>query len=67
MNATIAIEAIAQHHTDTGLIDILMHGFLWRIGANSANTLFHIAPNIIAPTVAAFLLYRGWRWLRRRT
>jgi hypothetical protein len=53
-------------HAGHGFFDSLLRGFAWRMGGDTANAIFHMAPGLIVLAVLGVLVFLGVRWLRRR-
>lgn len=62
----------AAHHTGSthraghGLADTLLSGFVWRIGSDAANAVFHAAPTAFVGAVLVVGVLFLLRRLKRR-
>lgn len=56
----------SAHHGGHSLIDTLLNGFLWRIGGDAANAVFHSAPTVFVGVTLAAVAVAVVRRFRRR-
>ena len=56
-----------HHHSEsghsTGFIDSILHGLGWRLGGETAEQLFAMAPGLITFAVVIIAVFAGLRWL----